>query len=265
MFKMKKILVCISGWGSKGEIFKPLYSGFPFAEYKRIELPWQNFVPITQSKPRRKMLVQSYKQECQAMLSIESETTEVILLGWSLGSLLALELSLELYSLQAMSQLPIKMPVNLQLVLISPTAAMCGKDDRAAVPPVALKVMQHKLSLPANHVLHDFTAKLQVGTELSKIYLQQAKTFTVEELKAGLAYLIHCDLRKELQEQEDFPYPVLLFSGQNDAIIPPQQSKALAQLLGTQAEIELVAGGHNPLLPLLSCPSRIIQFIQKEI
>ena len=251
---MNEILVCISGWGSYCQIFGPLFNQCPrLARHSRVELPWQNFVSITDLTQRREALLQSLRQKCSPLLTENSaegkawQTADLVILSWSLGSLLALELSLRLYQ-EPSSPVP-------RLLLLSPTAAMCS--GPSAVPPGALKMMQRKLRQPGNSVLPDFASKLAASPELTQEYLQQANTFSIEELSAGLAYLIDCDLRPEL---DALPYPALLFSGQSDAIIPTQQSQALAQQL-SQGQLEFVEGGHSPML---AQPQRIAQFLQAK-
>ncbi len=287
---METVVACISGWGSRCEIFSELLSHCPqLAGRRRIDLSWQDFVAIPQPSERRAALRQRLLQKLvEPAASKEGGREEysgalkrreaaaillqkdILLLGWSLGSLLCLELSLELSSIpdrgihtEFAPELG-QTPGHLGLILLSPTAAMCGTMCRTwragspypGVPPVALKLMQRGINQPQNNVLQDFAKNCRApgqteGAFVAK-YTEQAQSFSPEELKLGLDYLLNCDLRAELQ-QKNFPYDALLFSGRSDAIVPSAQSAVLAHLLFGEPtgsrQLQLLNGGHNLLCP----------------
>ena len=279
---INKVLVRISGWGSQCQILDPLLAHCPeLAHHKRLDLAWQDFVSITDTSQRRQALLSTFEQKYLSSIqgpihgqgknpsnpeshlshiSHQWEIADMLILGWSLGGLLALELNLAINHQQANPKRP-------RLLLLSPTAAMCGP---ALVPPIILKMMQQKLNQANNSVLLDFAANLGdyhghhgADKEWKQLYLKQAQSFSTEQLIAGLTYLISCDLREELGGLQN---PSLLISGTHDKIIPVQQSQALAQLLGNAAKLQLLeAGGHcSPLLAGAQCKQPISDLLQSQ-
>ena len=171
------------------------------------------------------------------------------------------------------------------------------------VPDAALRAMQRKLSANPNAVLRNFAQNCckDTGAESSQVpqsgeedpfialYLRQAAHFlppkneilknahaaqapTKKEntgsktnkgpLASGLEYLLHCDLCAELQSCP-LPFPVLLATGREDAIIPCGQTEALAQLL-PKSSLALLDAGHNLLSPpAAGLTERIAAFLRR--
>ena len=50
--------------------------------------------------------------------------------------------------------------------------------------------------------------------------------------------------------------PAMFISGQDDAISPPSRAQELAQLLGGDASVRVVKGGHQPILSDLEATSQ---------
>ena len=314
-------LVCIGGWGSTAQIFDPLISECPelqkFEEAQKIELRWQDFACLD-SHARRSALRRAFaRQLCPGAESEENEILALlqkdgIILAWSLGAMLALELALELTQKfqpqknEGMENAP-KHSGNtksrLRLILLSGTAAMCRSCEECGpckgcgccehcgpknsvetervkessypfVPDAALRAMQRKWCANPNAVLRNFAQNCckdtgaassqtpQSGEEhpFIALYLRQSAHFLPpkhekitqapiknDPLSGGLNYLLHCDLRAELQSRP-LPFPVLLACGRGDAIIPCGQTEALAKLL-PKSSLELLNTGHNLLLP----------------
>ncbi|WGK68710.1 alpha/beta hydrolase [Candidatus Haliotispira prima] len=272
----EKILVCISGWGSHCQILEPLIAQCPLlAERHRIDIPWQDFVGLPDAT-RPAALHRYLSRETDGRTQGDKQT-DVVILAWSLGCLLGLELSPELHG-QAQTG-------RQRLILLSGTAAMCpteeigdrneGEEKRAnlapyqVVKPIVLRLMQRKLQQAQNTVLRDFALhclrdRQNDPANFVANYLEQARSFsdtplhtdTCQALTEGLEYLIRCDLRRRLRDCP-LPHPTLLFSGRRDAIIPASQSESLARLLPNSRQ-EFADEGHNLLLPPASGLSRHI-------
>lgn len=144
------------------------------------------------------------------------QDSPVILMGWSIGAMLAMEASLFL-------------PGHLEkLVLISSTSCFIQKRDEAyqhGWPKRVVELMKKKLKLNKVRSVMDyyqtFLSKLEIETglenrfmELSSGYAQKADRIT---MLSGLDYLIHADLRQKLK---DMQIPILLLHGANDTICP---------------------------------------------
>ena len=325
-------LVCIGGWGSTAQIFDPVISECPelrkFEEAQKIEVRWQDFACLDLPARRSALRRAFARQFCPgAEISAQQPLQrDGIILAWSLGTMLALELALDLaqefqpQKNEGMENAKSKKS-RLRLILLSGTAAMCRpsvgcrsceecgpknpvepeiteENNYPFVPDAALRAMQRNLSANPNAVLRNFAQNCckDTGAESSQapqsgeedpfigLYLRQAAHFlppknekitqapTKKEnteskanqgsLSAGLNYLLHCDLRAELQSCP-LPFPVLLATGREDAIIPCGQTEALAQLL-PKSSLALLDAGHNLLLPpAAGLTERIAAFLRR--
>ncbi len=262
----QKILICISGWGSRCEIFDLLLAQCPVLSERRrrIDLPWQNFSALAQSERAPALLRQVLRElDCT---TAELARQEIVVLAWSLGCLLALEFCLELCGSEETGSPTGPAP---RLILQNATASMCSsapplfacdlhegdsERDYPAVEPGVLRLMQRKLVRGAAAqyaVMQDFARNCQHRQQNPELfvteYCRQASSFSPTELVQGLDYLIHCDLRTTLR-QSPLPCSTLLLSGREDVIIPPAQGLILSGLLPASRHKELKAG-HNLLLP----------------
>jgi pimeloyl-[acyl-carrier protein] methyl ester esterase len=164
-----------------------------------------------------------------------------VLVGWSLGGLLALRAALELG------------PENTEekiagLVLVSATSRMCASSgsggDYVGADGRALAAMRNQLARAPEVVLAEFAAACAApdgGEEVRAGWLRQAKQFSAEEMTAGLACLATCDLRERLGE---VAVPCRILHGEGDRIVPLGSAQFLAgRIVG--AELEVVRGrGH---------------------
>ena len=181
-------LVCIGGWGSTAQIFAPLISECPelqkFQDSQKIELRWQDFVglPVSARRSAIQNGIQSSMQNALARkVCNQSEISDVLVLAWSLGSMLALELALA-QEFQPQKNESMKnakgKKIRLRLILLSGTAVMCrlnkpeseatenanNDGDYPFVPGAALRAMQRKLSTNPAAVLRNFAQNCCTNT-----------------------------------------------------------------------------------------------------
>lgn len=139
-----------------------------------------------------------------------------LLVGWSLGALLALRAALE-------------SPICLRgLVLVSGTARMCGDGDYPGASPGALRAMRARLSRDPGRVLSDFAGLCFTpdgNASLRTRYLERARHFPAADLALGLEALSRLDLRARVAT---LAMPMLLVHGGLDAIIPVESARSLA-------------------------------------
>ena len=177
-------LICIGGWGSTTQVFDPLISECPelqkFQDSQKIELRWQDFVGLPLSA-RRSAMQNAIQNTLARKVCNQSEISDVLVLAWSLGSMLALELALaqEFQPQKNESLKNAKGKKNrLRLILLSGTAAMCrlnkpeskaienanNDGDYPFVPGAALRAMQRKLSTNPAAVLRNFAQNCGTNT-----------------------------------------------------------------------------------------------------
>ena len=222
-------IIFVPGWGATAKIWGGVRAELP--DRSTHVLDWaallQDFSPVN------------------VLLANLSVTP--LLVGWSLGALMALNMALEF-------------PGRFKgLILISGTARMCGEGDYPGANPRALKAMQLRLPKNRDDVLAGFAALCATpdgSAAVQKNWLDQAATFSTGTLAHGLHSLATMDLRARAPE---LTTPALLIHGECDSVIPPASAQSLAARM-PQARLEIVAGrGHA--LPL-TMPAELVRHIR---
>ena len=165
-----------------------------------------------------------------------------ILVGWSLGGMLALEAAL-------------RQPNQVAgLALIATTARMFQEDDYPGVNPRLTRGMKLKLRSDREGVLRDFaqlcftdaTSEQPGDLQMAETYLQQSDAHDDATLTAGLNYLLKIDLRDSLDK---ITCPCEVLHARGDAVIPYSQAEYLAVHL-PNATLDLLDTGTHAL-PIL--------------
>lgn len=235
----------IGGWGSTDEVWRAtlsiLQSESP-AEASRIDPHFFGWLDCVQNWPGVLAVLSAMPGPC-------------LLVGWSLGSVLALRAALDM---------PGKVAA---LVLVSATPCMCARNElggveHGGVDPRTLAAMRVRVARNPGPVLDEFARQcaLPDGDEQTRLsYLQQAKQFSPPQLALGLDALATLDLRQRLGE---IHVHCRILHGACDRIVPLRS----AQMLATQiphAALEILEGyGHA--LPF-TAPARIAQCIGSVI
>lgn len=187
--------------------------------------------------------------------ALESEDGGVILVGWSLGTLIALEGAL-------LCPMRVK-----ELVLVSGTARMTSEGSYPGTDSRVLRAMRTRFSRASHSVLEEFARRcigefnassIQAGKYV-KEFVDGAVRLNVEHLAAGLRYLQKKDLRNMLPEIKT---PAYLLHGNCDSIIPVECARYLEKKL-PEARLKEVSGGPHAL-PFTS-PERVAGLIKKLI
>lgn len=205
----------IPGWGTTERVWDRFLAGYP--EARVFHGTWND-------------CVREWPQAIGRALSGISGTC--VLVGWSLGALLALRAALEF---------PERVD---RLVLISGTARMPQAEGYAGTDPRVLRAMRSRLTRDVGRVLSEFAdlcAEPDGDAAVRSEYLDMAHTQSREALSAGLDALASLDFRGRLKE---ISVPALLLHGSEDRVIPLSQAEAVASLL-PDARLEVLAGrGH---------------------
>jgi pimeloyl-[acyl-carrier protein] methyl ester esterase len=159
-----------------------------------------------------------------------------LLVGWSLGGLLAL---------RAAAENPDQVA---GLVLVSSTAKMTADDDYPGANLRAIRAMRLRASKNPNRVLQNFASTAMAPERIDhfpETYLEWANSFSPEKLQDGLAYLAETDLRDSLNRID---FPVRIVHGTEDQIVPHESAEYLANRLAGSKLRSIDGAGH--LLPL---------------
>lgn len=206
-------IVCLPGWGMKGAIFSPLVEALAPTTCTVVE--WERIQSV----------------DCFRKRAEEALTTRAVLVGWSLGALVALEM---------VDALPERVT---GLVLIGGTSRFVSDDDYpSGWHPRIVERMKKQLQKHPEETLASFGASLWAEGETGDISLFMHRD-RVEELTIGLDYLLTADARPLLSALH---VPVLLLHGGNDTICPPEAARYLAERV-PNAKLEILANtGHVP-------------------
>lgn len=166
---------------------------------------------------------------------------QAIVIGWSLGGLLALNLALEYPDLVR------------RLVLISSTPRFCqSRDWRPALRTATLQAFATALQENQHDTVQRFLA-LQVQGSADQRYqlrlLRQAiaacPPARPAALHSGLMVLEQTDLRSRM---DAIKQPCLLLYGEHDRIVPPAAGAAVERLLPNAIQHVIAGAGHAPFL-----------------
>jgi pimeloyl-[acyl-carrier protein] methyl ester esterase len=230
-------LVMLHGWGLNLRVFDALsLSLSDSCHVLRLDLPGHGksaWDPRAATLPGHAMLV---RDELLARVP-----APWILLGWSLGGQVALELA---------AAEPQRVE---RLVLIAATPRFVASHDWPyGMSSTALRLFAQRLTSDRRRTVSEFL-ELQVrGSAAGERVLRELQAALVahgetglEALAAGLASLAQTDLRRRLGA---IVQPALVLAGQYDRITPPQASRALAERLPGGRYAEFSRAGHAPFL-----------------
>ncbi len=225
-------LVLLHGWGMESRIFA---GWLPFLEAHFTcivyDLPGHGRSPCT----AKGMQWNDGLEQLQEMLSAEAEP--VILLGWSLGGLLALGLAL-------------KQPDLLKgLVLVASSPSFRQRPGwSAGIPAATLEDFGQRLENDPQGTRKRFLALQVMGDPRGRRALEGLSHWPSPEplcLADGLTLLQEVDLRDHLNT---LSLPLQLMHGAQDRIVPPEASHYLHQQVpGSHLKV-LEGVGHAPFL-----------------
>ncbi len=244
----------LHGWASDSQVFAPLLAELPSGVAggaTLVDLPGagdRNPGPDAGT---------GYAQYLRGLIEEESAHGPLLLAGWSLGAMAALEAAATAGKRVA------------ALVLISGCARFVrDADNPGGQDPRTLRTMLHRLSRGSAAVVGQFQAALFADGEesLRDAYIngrgKNCQGIPAKKLAHGLRYLLHSDLRTILNK---ITCPVLLVHGERDAVIDISLARALAGSLDNARLSVLDRTGHAPLLTRAGETAKLIaEFIEER-
>lgn len=226
-------LLLLHGWGLHGGVWDTLMPRLtPHLRITRVDLPGHGrsrHVPMPSSLTEL------------ALQTMAAVPPGAVVLGWSLGGLVALEAAL-------------RMPQRLRgLILVSTTPRfVTAADWPEAMPPETLQEFAEGLTEDYQETLRRFLSLQVRGDEAARASLRQLRDglFAHGEpdttsLATGLAILKDSDLRSKLK---DVSVPTLVLAGGYDRLTPAAASEYLvAHIPGARLEI-FPKGAHTPFI-----------------
>ena len=225
-------LVCLHGWGMNLRAFDPVRNALRDRGTWALDLPGHGRSEWFDNRAD----LESQLEDLTAALP-----PECLLIGWSLGGQLALELAR-------------RVPKRIRgLVLVSTTPRFTTATDWPhGLEAETMDAFRGMLEQDWRRTLRDFL-QLQVrGSRNAEASLQQMESALLEHglptqaaLRAGLALLTRLDQRSDLSQ---IHHPALVLSGQHDRVTPPAAGRWLAESLPTARYQQIARAGHAPLL-----------------
>ncbi|MGD9126266.1 MAG: alpha/beta fold hydrolase [Planctomycetia bacterium] len=255
-FQTEPHLYLIGGWGSDSCVWQPALEHLRDAPLTFSVVDWQEVLHDSQTLDRLLLAAQES----------EAAPRPILLVGWSLGGMLALEATLR------------HLDVVQGLLLIGSTARMCEAPDYPGVDPRMIRAMKRKLRTNPTGVLHDFAelcfTNLETGQvtdpEACEAYFRQSESCDDASLAAGLDYLLETDLREAAEMlAEEGACEVHFFHAETDAVVPYCEMEHLSDRLPYCTECILESNVHAlPLAEPEQTATRILRFckaVEEEV
>jgi pimeloyl-[acyl-carrier protein] methyl ester esterase len=227
----------IHGWASDSRVFEPLLAALApavAANARLVDLPGANNLNHGQDADT------GYADHIRRLIEQESSRGPLLLAGWSMGAMAALEAAT-----MAAGRVS-------ALVLISGCARFVrSADNPGGQDPRAVRTMKHRLGRGSSKVVEQFQDSIFAEGEenMRDSFIsgrgKQYQKIPAEILAHGLDYLMKADIRQILQE---ITCPVLLVHGNRDTVIDLGLAKLLADSLPDARLHVLDNAGHAPLL-----------------
>lgn len=225
-------LVLLHGWGMHGGIWGE------FGEILAAEFPLHT--PDLPGYGGR-ISVAPYSLDTLAWTLLEELSPRAVVLGWSLGGMVAQRLA-------ALAPERVE-----KLILVGSSPRFC-RDEAwpEAMAPAILDAFEAQMKGDAATTLFRFLAIQALGGEDARAQVALLKRFIGERplpmeqtLKDGLALLRHGDVRPHLHEIHQ---PVCLIQGEQDTVVPASAARRLAGML-PDTELHVLPGcAHAPFL-----------------
>jgi carboxylesterase BioH (pimeloyl-CoA synthesis) len=239
-------LVLLHGWGLNAEVWQNIVPRLsPHFRLHLVDLPGfgrsQGFGPLTLADMAQQLLPQL--------------PARAVLLGWSLGGLVA-------------SQIALTQPERVSaLISVASSPCFTAHGEWPGIKPETLESFQQQLSNDFQRTVERFLALQTMGTENARQDARQLKEVvlsqpmpSVEVLEGGLKILQEVDLRTELPH---LTLPLLRLYGALDGLVPRRIAPMLDEALPTSPSIVMEKAAHAPFIshPDAFC-QHIIEFIQ---
>ncbi|MDZ5608856.1 alpha/beta fold hydrolase [Bacillus pseudomycoides] len=227
-------LIFIPGWGMEKQVWDSLLPYFQ--EYSVRHVEWRG--------------VKEFGEYAERVVEV-TKGQDVILIGWSLGALAALQVC---DRVQAKG-----------MILIGGTAKFTVDENyESGWKPSFVERMKRSLVKQKDFTLNRFYKSMFTKKEIkdSEQFEGIAERFqgdSIESLQLGLNYLIEVDMRSQLKHVK---MPILLLHGEQDAICPLSAARYIQE--NTNGTLKVINGAGHALCvtDFEYCANEMIQFVE---
>lgn len=226
---MKEYLIIISGWAVQTVVWRPILNLLE-KDYEVIIIDWNDVNSHD-----------GFKEKVMTILK-ENHINRFSIIGWSLGSLVAIDIvNTNSYKID-------------NLILISGTSKFIQDQREKYNIGWHKKILQSMIYMLKKHpeeTINKFHKNLFSKLEVKEGYhdrysneiLTSNKNSSIESLALGLEYLMLKDFRDKIN---NINIPVLLIHGEKDLICPIQASEYIQNQLSTCRIVIFNETGHMP-------------------
>ena len=232
---MKELkIIFIPGWGMEEGVWTLVLPYFKGYSVQCID--WRN--------------VKERSEFAERIIDV-AHNDNVILVGWSLGALAAVE---------AYKKIQAK-----GIVLIGGTAKFTNTSDYSnGWNALHVERLKRNLARRKEDTLKRFYENMFTKNELkeNKRFEDMIKGFkgdSIQSLQVGLEYLIETDMREEMKEMK---VPILLIHGEQDVICSLSAARSMAQNENSTLKVVREAGHALCVKNFGYCGNEIIQFVE---
>lgn len=226
----KPHLILLPGWGMEPCVWSPIQDKLSH-QFNMSFVDWRGISSLACFKEKVIKLIKS------------KDLTSFSLLGWSLGSLVALDIAIE-YPLYVKN-----------LILIGGTSCFITHDDyKHGWPQRVVERMKHQLQKYKEKTLGNFYESMfstyEKTEQYDKHFPQLISEMNLDEknfsLLIGLDYLIQMDFRHQLK---NIKKPCLLIHGEEDQICPLSASEYISNRIAGKVVLKVLPNtGHVPFI-----------------
>jgi pimeloyl-[acyl-carrier protein] methyl ester esterase len=245
----KKHLVMLPGWGMEAAVWSPLQDALA-DDFSLVLVEWHGIKTTSCFKERVIQLI------------TERSFDSFALAGWSLGSLVALDIA-STYSAQVS-----------HLILFAGTSRFTVDEathyesgwQRKIIERMKRQLVRDKEKTLLSFYESMFSALEREQGETKRFLNTINKDYMgndIDSLLLGLDYLMETDFREKV---EQITSPLLLIHGEEDTICPSSASQYMVNRVGEKATLQLMPGiGHVPFFTKpRECSGWIKEFIGGE-
>jgi len=223
---MRMPLLFLHGWGQSRQVWEKQRAAFPDATF--LNLPGHGGAE-------------------NASAWLESMAAQLpdapsIIIGWSLGGIIAMQLAVEY---------PEKVAAA---ALVSTTPSFCSKQGWGhGCSDELFQAFRNGIETNSAKTMNRFFALMFQGdlisrqqfNEIARIAVDRNNPPSEEGLKQGLEMLEQCDLRHQLKQ---ITQPTLVMHGEQDGVIPVSAGRHLAENMANSTLLSFDDCGHAPFL-----------------
>lgn len=241
----KPYLIMLPGWGMNSFVWNKISESLA-KDFELIFIEWNNIISLNEFKERVIKVIE------------QRQISEFSMLGWSLGSLVALDIASDnLWNVK-------------NIILVGCTSSFIQHEENKYNIGWKRKIverMKSKLCKSPQETLNNFYDAMFSKEEKYKGYNNEflktsesdTKNQSIDSLLLGLDYLIQKDLRAKLPH---ITAPLLIIQGEDDNICPLDGAKYIKNM-SRNSNIEIVKkAGH---IPFFTNPSAFYSAISKFI